>query len=114
MKALALVFGLLLMPVAAVAADVTEMLRQFDQGTDLEKTILKGLVKANADGFAIANWDLKNSGKPPLFCEPVKISPTPEQLIDILRRWVEAHRAIDFPSAMALLFALKEAFPCPM
>jgi hypothetical protein len=60
---------------------------------------------------------LNDSGKPMLYCAPETIKLTGDQLIDILRRWVEANRTkapdIDTaPPAAALLYALEEAFPC--
>ena len=108
---LAAVTGIILLSPARASYDVAEALQKFDTATPVEKSIIKGLIKANADGFAIANWDLKQNGKPPLYCEPVKITLTAEQLIDILRQWAKAHPS-NFPTVMALLFALKEAFPC--
>ncbi len=96
---------------ARASYDVAEVLQKFDDGTPVEKSVIKGSLKANVDGFATANWDLKNNGKSPLYCEPIKIYLTDEQLIDILRRWAKAHPT-NLPTAMALLLALKDAFPC--
>jgi len=64
------------------------------------------------------NWgSFGDKGKPKLFCAPESIKLTGDQLIDILRQWVEANRTrapdIDAaPPAAALLYALEEAFPC--
>jgi hypothetical protein len=60
---------------------------------------------------------LSDNGKPMLYCAPETPKLTGDQLIDILRRWVEANRTkapdIDTaPPASALLYALEEEFPC--
>jgi hypothetical protein len=50
-----------------------------------------------------------------MYCAPENTKLTGEQLIDILRRWVEVNRtkAPDIDTApAALLYALEEAFPC--
>jgi hypothetical protein len=61
---------------------------------------------------------LQETGKPLLYCSPASIEFTDDQLVDMLRRWVEANRAeaprIDTAQpAMAQLYALEDAFPCP-
>ncbi len=116
-KALALACGLSLMPIAALA-DIADVFRNYDRGTAADRTFIKTLIVGIADGFDAANDQLKEDGKSALYCAPAGIKFTGDQLIDILRRWIEANRAkaprIDnAPPAMALLHALEEAFPCP-
>jgi hypothetical protein len=71
------------------------------------------LVKVIAEGFSWANASLSSDGKPPLFCTPQNLVLTPEQEIDILKRYVQ-----DKPKfggvevGFALMEALKHAFPC--
>jgi hypothetical protein len=94
-KKLAIAFGiLLLLPVAAQAS-----------------------IAGIEDGFSAVNDELNDNGKPMLYCAPETTKLTGDQLIDILRRWVEANRTkypdIDAaPPAAALLYALEEEFPC--
>jgi hypothetical protein len=114
---LMLAWGNFLMPVAAVA-DIALVLQKFDHGTAADKSLVMMLMSANSDGFNAANAELKAAGKSMLYCAPETITLTPEQLIDILRRWVEANRIksprLDAaPPTTALLYALEDAFPCP-
>jgi hypothetical protein len=115
---LALAFAIVQMPVAAVAAveDIASLFQMFDHGTDL-KGMAETLIAANAAGLSAANASLASADKPMLYCAPERISLTGEQLIDILRRYVETKRArvpmIDtMHPAVILLFALEDAFPC--
>ena len=67
--------------------------------------------------FSAVNVELKDGGGTPLYCVPEKVVLTGEQLIDILRRWVESkhprHPRIEAaPVPTALLYALRDAFPC--
>jgi hypothetical protein len=110
-------WGIAIMPISAVA-DIADIFRTMDHGTSAEKTLVRSLVKATETGFAEANSDLRNNRKePPLYCPPEKINLTGDQLIDIVRRWVETKRAQatrieSGPMPMALLYALQDAFPC--
>jgi hypothetical protein len=90
---------------------------QFDHGTLADKNFVKTLIAGIEDGFSAVNDELNDNGKPMLYCVPETTKLTSDQLIDILRRWVEANRArapvIDAaPPAAAFLYALEEAFPC--
>lgn len=116
-KTMLLASALSIMPLAALA-DIADVFRQYDQGTVADKNFVKTLIVGIADGLGAANDQLQETGKPMLYCSPASIKFTGDQLIDILRRWVEANRAkaprIDTaPPAMTLLYALKDAFPCP-
>lgn len=116
-KTLILAGALLLVPVAAQAT-IADIFKQFDHGAVADKNFVKTLIVGIADGFDAANDQLKETGKPMLYCAPDTIKFTGDQLIDILRRWVAAHRAqtprIDTaPPSTALLYALEDAFPCP-
>jgi hypothetical protein len=115
-KTLMLAGALALMPLPALA-DVADLFRQYD-GSVADRNFVKTLIVGIADGFGAANDQFKDTGKSMLYCAPDSIKFTGDQLIDILRRWVEANRAkaprIDTaPPAMALLYALEDAFPCP-
>jgi hypothetical protein len=115
-KNLAIACLLILLPVAAQAT-IADVFQQFDHGTVADKDFVKTLVAGIADGISALNDELNDNGKPMLYCAPENTKLTGEQLIDILRRWVEANRtkAPDIetaPTAAALLYALEEAFPC--
>jgi hypothetical protein len=116
-KILAIACLLIVLPVAAQAS-IADVLQQFDNGTVADKNFVKTLVAGIEDGFSAVNDELNDNGKPMLYCVPETATKrTADQLIDILRRWVEANRAkapdIDAaPPAAALLYALEEAFPC--
>jgi hypothetical protein len=76
------------------------------------------MMKGFEEGFNAANRQLRDDRKhTPLYCPPEKVNFTSEQLIDILRRWVEAKRVQapgigTAPPSYALLYALEDAFPC--
>jgi hypothetical protein len=104
-KTVMLAVALTLMPLAA-QADIADLFRQYD-GSVADKNFIKTLITGIADGFGAANDQLKEAGKPMLYCAPDTFKFTGDQLIDILRRWVQANRAkaprIDTaPPAMAL------------
>jgi hypothetical protein len=107
---------LLLLPIAAQAS-IADVFQQLDHGTVDDKNFVKTLIVGIEDGFNAVNDELNDNGKPMLYCAPESTKLTGDQLIDILRRGVEANRAkapdIDTaPPAAALLYALEEAFPC--
>ena len=115
-KKLAIAFGfLLLLPVTAHAS-IADVFQQLDHGTVEDQNFVKTLIVGIEDGFRAVNDELSDNGKPMLYCAPETPKLTGDQLIDILRRWVEANRAqatdIDAaPPAAALLYALEEACP---
>ena len=70
-----------------------------------------------------ANASLTSDSRAPLYCQPEKLFLTVGQHIDMLQRWVrdqkaqtpgaEFDRYIDNMNvAMAMLYALKDTFPC--
>jgi len=115
-KAAILACGLLFIPVAA-AANVADVFQTLDDGTDLERELLLANFEGSAAGFGAVNNILKLENKPMLYCVPEKIILTGEQLVDILRRFVEVNRT-EWPllpkkrPADILLISLKDAFPC--
>jgi hypothetical protein len=116
-KKLAIAFGLLLLLPVAAQASIADVFQQLDHGTVDDKNFVRTLIVGIEDGFSAVNDELNDNGKPMLYCVPENNKFTSDQLIDILRRWVEANRAkapdIDVaPPAGALLYAMEEAFPC--
>ena len=62
-----------------------------------------------------ANSELAGSKRHPLFCIPVNVVLTVDQQIDILARHITHTPANgELPVGGVLLFALQEAFPCPV
>lgn len=115
MKALAVALALLLISTAA-RADIAEVFRLY-RGQSSERTFVKTLIGGIADGLDAANQNLQESGKPKLYCVPEAVNLTNDQLIEILRIWVDAYRAKSprietGPPALGLLYAMQNAFPC--
>jgi hypothetical protein len=116
-KKLSIVFGLLLLLPVTAHASIADVFQQLDHGTVEDKNFVKTRIAGIEDGFSAVNDELNDNGSPMLYCAPENTKLTGDQLIDILRRWVEANRtkspSIDaaLPAA-ALLYALEEAFPC--
>ena len=111
-KKLAIAFGLLLLLPVAAQASIADVFQQLDHGTVDDKNFVRTLIVGIEDGFSAVNDELNDNGKPMLYCVPENNKFTSDQLIDILRRWVEANRAkapdIDVaPPAAALLYAME-------
>ena len=65
------------------------------------------------NGYGWSNAMLENSGRAMLYCQPATVALTPEQLVEILRRYVTQNSRIgEEPAGLALLLALMAAFPC--
>jgi hypothetical protein len=77
--------------------------------------LFSGIVFA----LGFANASLKADNQPPLYCQPEKLFFSVGQHVDMLQRWVRDQKA-QVPStsidnmnvAMAMLYALKDTFPC--
>lgn len=99
----------------AAHADVAALLSDYD-GPKPARGLAMMMAIGIAEGFDAVNDQLKQAGSPPLYCSPVKLKG--DQLMDILRMWIEANRAKSprieaAPPGSALLYALTDAFPCP-
>lgn len=80
-------------------------------------TLFSGTVFA----LGFANASLVGDNRAPLYCQPEKLFLSVGQHIDMLQRWVRDQKA-QMPSAglnienmnvaMAMLYALKDTFPC--
>jgi hypothetical protein len=82
-------------------------------GQDFVKTLIVGIE----DGFGAAKDELDATGKPKLYCAPEGVKFMGDQLVEILRKWVDANwarapRLDAAPPATALLYALDHEFPC--
>ena len=84
---------------------------------DVEKFIWKRHIEDTQNGMSWANSTLVTGRhETPLYCTPNKVVLTSEQLVDILKRYLEQYK--DYkdlgsqPMALVLLMALQEDFPC--
>jgi hypothetical protein len=66
-------------------------------------------------GFAWANAENVNHGRPPMYCQPEHLTITRGQTISILDDFIKKNPAlpIDTEISLVLLLALQDAFPCP-
>jgi hypothetical protein len=98
-------------------ANIADLFQQYDHGAPADKDWVKTLIVGVEDGLGAANDELKASGKAMFYCAPETSRFTGDDLVEILRRWVESNRAKaprleQAPPATALLLALEDAFPC--
>jgi len=110
-----LVFGLSLLPspVIAAEANATMFLALYDAARPEDKAQLRDHVQAVAYGIAWANAAFKFQKQKPLYCPPDEQNLTGEQVLDLLRKELEAHPASgDFPWPAVTIRALQSAFPC--
>lgn len=108
---------LVLLAPATARADIADVFRQYDQGSLGDRNFVKTLLVGVADGLDAANDRLKQDGKPPLYCSPNGLKLTGDQLVEMLRAWIDQYRErtpqiVKAPPASALLVALEDAFPC--
>jgi hypothetical protein len=105
--------ALLLALVTPAAAEISanQLLAGFKaKDTTVPKLYFRGL----GDAFAWSNTALIHDGSTGLYCPPSRIALTDDQLLDMLRRFVEAKPSFGTdPVGMVLLLSLKDAFPCP-
>ncbi len=70
-------------------------------------------VNGYEKGYGWSEAVLVNSGRDMLDCQPASVALTPEQVVEILRRYVTQNSRIgEEPAGLALLLALMAAFPC--
>jgi hypothetical protein len=95
-----------------------------DVQNDHNRTYLRGVW----DGFESANVSLEENHQRPLFCQPPKLEIPLDQVISILKRYIERYiigddhgpfhspfveARLDTPVDGVLLDALQDVFPCP-
>lgn len=96
---------------ARAEADARTFLERIDRGDEVFLHMLDGY----ASGLGWANGYLEHLGRPRLFCPPERLAITAQQNADILRRYVAAEpAAATAPAGLALLYALRATFPCPV
>ncbi|MGN3974207.1 Rap1a/Tai family immunity protein [Tsuneonella sp. SYSU-LHT278] len=64
-------------------------------------------------GIGWADTELADRGQSRLVCEPEKLGLTPDQTVDIFRRFLAENKDLDdLPAGLIMLNALIETFPC--
>jgi hypothetical protein len=68
------------------------------------------------NGLRAANFELRRTGKSPLFCSPQNFSMTALQVKSLFDKFIASHTDTVKPSdsiGVLLLEAVREAYPCP-
>lgn len=88
--------------------------RGYEQAQAAEKPQFEAAALNVHIGIGWANSYLASANQEAqLFCQPANATLTGPQVIDLLRRFVQAHsEAADQPYGMIILFALREMWPC--
>jgi len=88
-------------------------LEHYDRMEGREKDLWGIVFGQGHNGMEWVNSWLESKGRKPVFCTPAKIALTDDQVIDIMRRYVEANSDYqNHPFGFVLLYALIDAFPC--
>ena len=112
---LLLIFGLYLLSAPALAeeANAATFLAVYDAARPEDKAHLRNFVEALQNGVAWANAALKFQKQKPLYCEPEKLALTAEQVIDLIRKEVQARPSSGmFPWPAVMIRTLQNNFPC--
>ena len=98
----------------AVEGTAQEFLDRYEHADVTERQTLLVLIKGLEDGVSWANASNQAHGVARLYCPPGKIFyQQPEDLIDMLRREVEARPDIGRePWQLATIETLRKVFPC--
>lgn len=96
---------------ARAEASAERFLEMIDGGDATAKIVLN----AYENGADWANTDLLDKIGKRFYCKPDRLPQTADQTVEILRNFVEeVPSAAKQPAGLALLFALKYTFPCPI
>jgi hypothetical protein len=98
---------------ASAEADVASYFKNYARASDSTQSFYRTVLSSYENGMAWANATLQEQGSKPLYCPPEKVALTGDQLLDILRRFALDRPPIQkYPFGLALLEALRDAFPC--
>jgi hypothetical protein len=115
-RAIAISLSALVMTSTAYAVEGTaqEFLDKYEHADVTERQTLLILIEGLENGVSWANASSQAHGVARLYCPPGKIFyQQPEELIDMLRREVEARPDIGRePWQLATIEALRKVFPC--
>jgi hypothetical protein len=112
-----LLVALCLFSSGAGAESANQFLAQYDaaeRSSSNERSILEGHVLDTENGFSWAN-SMMHVGRhiTPLYCKLATVEFTSEQLVDILRRYLEENNDLGSkPMALVLMMALQKHYPC--
>jgi hypothetical protein len=103
------------LPSAAHAEmSANELLAQYAQAGPDKKELLKIVVSSNENGMQWVNTFLDNRGQQRVYCSPPTSALTGEQVLDIVAREIKNTPNLgNQPYGLAILVALRKAFPCP-
>jgi hypothetical protein len=100
---------------ANASMDAATFLKTYDSATPADQKILKAIAASTEDGMGWANTALiEQRHELALYCVPQQVALSGDQLIDMLRRYVDQHQSFSkFPFGMVMYYALRDGFPCP-
>jgi hypothetical protein len=112
-----LLTALCLFSTAAGAESANQFLAQYDaaeRSSSTERSIWRGHVLDTENGFSWANSMMHVERHiTPLYCKPGTAEFTGEQLVDVLRRYLEENNDLGSkPMALVLMMALQKDYPC--
>jgi hypothetical protein len=101
--------------VANAEVDTATFMKTYDAATAADKKLLNAIVAATENGMGWANTALiVQRHELALYCVPGQVSLSGEQLIDMVRRYVDQHQTFSkSPFAMVMYYALRDEYPCP-
>jgi hypothetical protein len=96
------------LPAYAAGTTTREFLDRYAAEDNLyERLYLRGI----GDGISVYNVDIQKGA---LFCPPRKVGIVDGQYAAIIRDFIaKVPKAMELPVEVVLLYALKDAFPCP-
>jgi len=99
---------------ASAEMDAKTLLKAYDVATPKEKDVVLFTITRTQNGMSWANSALRMQRKEdPLYCVPDNLVLTGEQIVDILRRYLnEEPSAGERPYGLVMLVALQRTFPC--
>ena len=98
-------------------AGVSETLQTFEHGSPQESQFIRVMLIASEATLEAVNRYLVVHSSRPFYCMPEKLQLTPEQMVQVMRGYMDAKRPelprVDAaPIADVLLYALEDTFPC--
>jgi hypothetical protein len=94
-------------------SSVSGFLTEYDTGSPIERKIFEFSVASTEQGLLHANAYLVSKNEPRMYCQPAKLTLTPQQLIEMLRKGAKTDaRLANLPVAFVILQVLIDTFPC--
>jgi hypothetical protein len=98
---------------ARAEVSAMEFLRMIDGGRQDDRTVALLSINNLINGFGWYQAYLEQQELPTIYCPPRRLAITPDQAVDIMRRFVENKReSRNYPYGLAVLLAMQDAFPC--